>query len=156
MFIGTSSKIQNDLIQLVADVMTEAMKAEVRKTPFVSVMVDETTDVSNTAQMSYVLRYTTDSGVKERFFQFGNVSGDKCAEAIAGQVLEFLEDCDCTDKVIAQCYDGAAVMASGLNGVQAKIKEKIPQALFTHCYVHSLNLVMSQGAAKIKECKIFF
>lgn len=125
-FIGTSSKIQNDLIQSVADVMTEAMKAEVRKTPFVSVMVDETTDVCNTAQMSYVLRHTTDGGVKERFFQFGNVSGDKRAEAIAGQVLEFLE------AVIAQCYDGAAVMASGLNGVQAKINEKIPQALFLY------------------------
>ena len=40
-------------------------------------MVDETTDVSNTAQMSYVLRYATDSGEKERFFQYGDVSGDK-------------------------------------------------------------------------------
>ncbi|KAK0154265.1 Protein ALP1-like [Merluccius polli] len=49
------------------------MREEVRNMPFVSVMVDETTDVSNTAQMSYVLRYTTDSGVKERFFQFGDV-----------------------------------------------------------------------------------
>ena len=47
-------------------------------------------------------------------------------------------------------------MASGLNGVQAKIKEKIPQALFVHCYAHSLNLVMSKSAAKIKECKTFF
>lgn len=155
-FIGTSSKIQNDLIQSVAEVMTEEMKEEVRNTPFVSVMVDETTDVSNTSQMSYVLRYTTDSGLKERFFKFDDVSGDKRAEAIAGHVLEFLEDCACTNKVIAQCYDGAAVMASGLNGVQAKIKEKIPQALFVHCYAHSLNLVMSQSAAKIKECKIFF
>ena len=49
-FIGTSSKTQNDLIQLVADVMTEAMREEVRNIPFVSVMVDGTTDVSNTAQ----------------------------------------------------------------------------------------------------------
>lgn len=155
-FTGTSSKIQNDLIQSVADVMTEAMREEVIKTPFVSVMVDETTDVSNTAQMSYVLRYTTDGGVKERFFQYGDVSGDKRADAIAGHVWQFLEDCACTNKVIAQCYDGAAVMASGLNGVQAKIKEKIPQALFVHCYAHSLNLVMSQSAAKIKQCKVFF
>ena len=66
--------------------MTEAMREEVRNTPFVSVMVDETTDVSNTTQMSYVLRYTTDGGVKEHLFQFGDVSGDKRTEAIAGQV----------------------------------------------------------------------
>lgn len=68
--------------------MTEAMKAEVRKTTFVSVMVDETTDVCNTAQMSYVLHYTTGGGVKESFFQFDNVSGDEHAEVIAGQVAE--------------------------------------------------------------------
>lgn len=47
-------------------------------------------------------------------------------------------------------------MASGINGVQALIKQSIPQALFVHCYAHTLNFVMSQGAAKIKECKIFF
>ena len=81
--------------------------------------------------------------MKERFFQYGDVSGDKRAEAISGQVWEFLEDCACTNKVIAQCYDGTAVMAPGLKGVQAKIKEIIPQALFVHCYAHSLNLVMS-------------
>lgn len=136
--------------------MTDAMREEVRNTPFVSVMVDETTDVSHTAQMSYVLRYTTDGNVKERFFQLADVSGDKRAEAIAAEVLKLLEGCACTNKVVAQCYDGAAVMASGLNGVQAKVKEKIPQALFIHCYAHTLKLVMSQSASKIKECKIFF
>ena len=94
--------------------------------------------------------------MKERFFQYGDVSGDKRAEAIAGLVWEFLEDCACTNKVIAQCYDGTAVMAPGLKGVQAKIKEIIPQALFVHCYAHSLNLVMPQSAAKMKKCKIFF
>ncbi|XP_056145441.1 kelch-like protein 41a isoform X1 [Lampris incognitus] len=155
-FMGTSSSIQNDLIQSVADVMTEAMRDEVKKTPFVSIMVDETTDIGNAARMSYVLRYAHDGGVKERFFKYDDVSGDKRAEAVAGRVLEFLEGCECAAKVVAQCYDGAAVVASGLNAVQAKIKEKIPQALFVHCYAHSLNLVMSQGTAKIKECKVFF
>ncbi|CAK6953275.1 zinc finger MYM-type protein 1-like [Scomber scombrus] len=47
-------------------------------------------------------------------------------------------------------------MASGLNGVQNRVKDTVPQALFVHCYALTLNLVMSQGASKIKECKIFF
>ncbi|KAJ4939300.1 hypothetical protein JOQ06_028750 [Pogonophryne albipinna] len=37
--------------------MTDSMKEELRKAPFVAVMLDETTDISNVAQMSYVLRY---------------------------------------------------------------------------------------------------
>lgn len=57
---------------------------------------------------------------------------------------------------MAQCFDGAAVMASGLNRVQAKVKERAPMALFIHCYAHRLNLVLTQGASKLKECKVFF
>ncbi|XP_078146200.1 zinc finger MYM-type protein 1-like [Centroberyx gerrardi] len=155
-FSGTSSKIQNDLISAVASVITESMKEEVRKAPFVAIMLDETTDISNVAQMSYVLRYVTEDGVKERFFKYEDVTEDKRAQAIATRLLEFLQGFGCVDKVVAQCYGGAAVMASGLNGVQAKVKETIPQALFVHCYAHTLNLVMAQGASKIRECKVFF
>ena len=154
-FIGTSSQIQNDLISAVADVLNDAIKEEINKTPFVSLMMDETSDVSNAAQLSLVLRYVTDSGIKERFIKMVDVSGNKRAADLATLAFEFLEEYGCTDKLIAQCYDGAPVMASGLNGVQAKVKEKIPDALFIHCYAHVLNLVLSQGVAKIKECKIF-
>ena len=34
-------------------------------------------------------------------------------------------------------------MSSGKEGVQAKIKEISPLALFTHCYAHCLNLSMA-------------
>ena len=68
-FTGTSGKIQNDIINAVSDVLNDAIKKEIDQTKFVAVMVDETTDFSNTAQLSYVLRYVTDMGVKERFLK---------------------------------------------------------------------------------------
>lgn len=75
-----------------------------------------------------------------RFIRFEDVSSGKRADGIATFILGFLEEYECSlDKVVAQCYDGAAVMASGINGVQAKIKEK------AHCHTHSLNLVLTQG-----------
>ncbi|KAJ3581470.1 hypothetical protein NHX12_016607 [Muraenolepis orangiensis] len=119
-FIGTSSQIQNDLISAVAEVMGEIIKEEISKAPFVALMLDETSDVSNAAQLSFVLRFVTDSGVKERFVKFEDVTGKKRAEDVAALALGFLEEHGCMDKLVAQCYDGAAVMASGLNGVQAK------------------------------------
>ena len=156
MFCGTSGKIQNDLINAIAEVMGEEMKREINKAPSVAVMVDETTDVSNAAQLALVLRYVTDTGVKERFVRFEDVTSGKRADDITALIVCFLEECECLDKVVAQCYDGAPVMSSGLNGVQAKVKERAPMALFIHCYAHRLNLVLSQGASKLKECKIFF
>lgn len=126
-FTGTSGKIQNDLINAVAEVLNDAIKKEINNTKFVAVMVDETTDFSNTAQLSFVLRYVTDTGVKERFLKFEDVTERKRAHDLAASVLEVLGSYDCKTKLVAQCYDGAAVMASGLNGVQARVKEEIPQ-----------------------------
>ena len=40
------------------------------------------------------------------------------------------------DKLVAQTYDGATVMASHLNGLQAKVREVAPCATFVHCFVH--------------------
>jgi hypothetical protein len=59
-------------------------------------------------------------------------------------------------KLIAQTYDAAAVMASQDAGVQAKIREQYPNAVFVHCYVHRLHLVLAQSASFIEEVKAFF
>ncbi|KAG2468179.1 ZMYM1 protein, partial [Polypterus senegalus] len=60
------------------------------------------------------------------------------------------------EKLVAQTYDGAAVFASSLNGLQAKVKVIAPSAVFVHCYAHRLNLVLSQGAKCLPESRIFF
>jgi small basic protein len=67
-----------------------------------------------------------------------------------------LRDFECGPKLIAQTYDGAVVMASQHAGVQAKIREQYPNAIFVHCYVHRLNLVLAQSVSFIKEVKVFF
>ena len=67
-----------------------------------------------------------------------------------------LKTTGCVQKLIAQTYDGASVMASSLNGVQAKVKSFAPMAIFTHCYAHKLNLVLAKSTDNIQQCKIFF
>lgn len=149
--MGTSGRIQNDLINAVAEVLNDAIKTEISQARFVAIMVDETSDLSNSAQLSYVLRYITeDKGVKERFLKFEDVTDKKQANDLVALIIKILESYDCKTKLVAQYYDGAAVMASGLNGVHALVKETITQALFVHCYAHTLNLVMSQGVSKIR------
>ena len=59
------------------------------------------------------------------------------------------------EKLVTQTYDGASVMSSELNGVQAKIKEDVPKAMFLHWYAHKLNLVLSHSAKCMPECKAF-
>lgn len=87
LFRVTSSKIKNNLISAIAEVMGEKIKREIKKATFVADMVDETTDVSTASQPSLVLRYVTDTDVKERFVRFDVVSSGKWADDIAAHII---------------------------------------------------------------------
>ena len=65
------------------------------------------------------------------------------ATMISRKILESLSDPSISldpSNIRGQAYDGASVMSSGKEGVQAKIKEISPLALFTHFYAHCLNV----------------
>ena len=42
----------------------------------------------------------------------------------------------------SQGYDGASVMSGRCSGVQQRIMEVAPQAIYIHCFAHILNLVL--------------
>jgi hypothetical protein len=70
--------------------------------------------------------------------------------------LKIADEFQLADKLIAQTYDGAAVMAGHLSGLCTRVLEKFPKALFVHCFAHRLNLVLQQVCMNIKECRVFF
>ena len=84
------------------------------------------------------------------------MSDDRRASAIAQYVLEILQKFNSVEKLVAQNYDGASVTSSELNGVQAKTKEDVSEAMLLHCYAHKLNLVLLHSAKCMPECKAFF
>ena len=70
------------------------------------------------------------------------------AEAIATTLLEYLEretlnfqDCR------GQSYDNASTMSGKYSGMQARLKEVNPFALYIPCSGHSLNLVGTAAAS---------
>jgi hypothetical protein len=61
-FRGLSLEIQNDIIVSVSECMVREIKREVSETAFVSSVVDEATDISMKAQVSFALRYVSKNG----------------------------------------------------------------------------------------------
>lgn len=155
-FRGTSPAIQNDIIHAIRDVIIDEIKEEVSSATFTSIMLDESSDISCKSQLSTVLRFVKDGAACERFVGFTDVSSDRTAEGLFAHVTSFVEEFNISDRLVGQTYDGAAVMSSHLNGLQAKVLESYPKALFTHCYAHVLNLVLQQCLSNIKDCRIFF
>ena len=58
--------------------------------------------------------------------------------------------------LVAQGYDGAAVMSSSKNGVQSKIREKYPNATYVHCRSHVLNLAIASGCRNVPSVRNLF
>jgi hypothetical protein len=83
--------------------------------------------------------------VVERFFGFYDISSGRTSEDLFKLLMENFAKFNMKEKLVAQPYDGAAVMVGELNGLQRKIKD-VAQATFTHCYAHDvLNLVLSKS-----------
>ena len=58
--------------------------------------------------------------------------------------------------IVSQGYDGASVMSGKCSGVQQRIKEVAPQALYVHCYAHCLNLALVDTTRSIADASDFF
>ncbi|CAH1100888.1 unnamed protein product [Psylliodes chrysocephalus] len=72
------------------------------------------------------------------------------------KLFVIISSLECGSNLVAQSYDGAAVMAGHLGGLQARVKEKFKHAIFVHCIANRPNLVLSQSMDNIEDCKVFF
>ena len=157
----TSKTIQKEIVHIYAGKIKQRLTVELREKnlPF-TIMADEVTDpYANQEILSVCLRFVDLSSpqnphIKECLIAFMNLERAN-ASTISQKKKESLTDKDvCLDptNIRGQAFDGAAVMSSGIAGVQAKIKEVAPLAMYTHCYSHCLNLSIG-AACKVQEVR---
>lgn len=73
-FTGTSSSIQNEIIECVGKYMLKEIAKEVEEAPYAAVLMDETTDTGRLAQLSCALRYVKKNGKHWGFLRNPNLS----------------------------------------------------------------------------------
>ncbi|GLV39564.1 hypothetical protein CBL_08371 [Carabus blaptoides fortunei] len=70
-FTGLLTRIQNVLIQSVANIILEEIKNEINAAKFVSIIINESTDLCHRSQLATIFRYVTNAGtIVERFVGF--------------------------------------------------------------------------------------
>ena len=151
--------IQNELIQCISGIMLSTMVQEIKKCKYFSLILDCTPDVSHIEQLSVVIRIVTveeDPRVKEHFLGF-LVAEDSTGESLSALILKRLEELDIAfDDCRGQSYDNGANMKGKNKGVQARLLQLNPRALFMPCGAHTLNLVISDAAKSSKDAISFF
>ena len=148
----TSHEIQNEILSIMAQAILRRLVRHIQSSVFFTLMVDETTDISNREQVVLVFRWVEDDlTVHEDFFglyQMDTIDARTLFQLIKDTLLRMnlsLEHCR------GQCYDGASVMSGIRNGVAKLISDEEPSAVYTHCYGHSLNLAVKDT---VKGCKL--
>ena len=76
-FTGVYSEIQNDLIECIDSIIQDQIDKEIENCRFLSIPVDETTDVSTKEQLSVIIRLDREGEIVERFLKSFYVSSDR-------------------------------------------------------------------------------
>ncbi len=150
--VYTSPEIQNEMIKTLGIKVLRDIASDLQNSPFICIMVDETTDISNREQSTIVIRWVAeDFQVYEEFIGVYNVPSINSATLVS-MIKDVMVRMNLSiNRIRGQCYDGASAMKGSKGGVATQIRELEPRAVYTHCYGHSLNLAASDT---LKESKL--
>ncbi|CAB3981169.1 zinc finger MYM-type 1-like [Paramuricea clavata] len=118
-FTGVSPEIQSDLINCLDSVIDDEILKQINDCTFMSVQVDEASDVSTKEQVSMIVRLDKDNEIVERQLGLVDARMNRNAAAISQVVKDKLgQYSNIKEKLIMQTHDGASVMSGHINGVQ--------------------------------------
>lgn len=121
----TSPSIQNELLEIMANMILRKIKISLSGKQF-SIMVDETSNISNTEQLVFCLRYVDEDLTKhEEFIGLYDMDSTTAENVIQDILLRLsLQMSSCR----GQCYDCAGSMAGCRTGVATTIEQQEPGA----------------------------
>ena len=95
------------MIKSIFDATYTLLKTEIQSAEFISIILNESVDISLKNQLSVVFRYTKESEIIERFIKFIDVSEDCMPDWLFREIETVIEEFNISGKLIGLTYDGA-------------------------------------------------
>lgn len=148
----TSPEIQNEVLKIMALSVLRNIIHSIHSSFFLTVMIDETTDISNKEQVVVCFRWVDKAlEAHEEFISLQQVEST-VSTALVAVIHDVLARLNVSiNKIRGQCYDGASAMCGSQGGVATLIQREEPRAIYIHCYGHALNLACGDA---VKKCEL--
>ncbi|XP_037876693.2 52 kDa repressor of the inhibitor of the protein kinase [Bombyx mori] len=161
-----SKTVQNELIDVCAEIIQENILQNVREAKYFSILFDETTDISHISQLSLSFRYLHDGIIKEHFVTFCDTydalrreENKKDIEPrLTGVALAKIVQYLCTkfNLDLSWCVgigtDSCSVMASDTKGAVQELMKIAIHAKRCPCNNHVLNNSLARSS-KVVSCR---
>ena len=148
----SANTVKRRIEEMAEDIENQVIKM-VKNSPFYSIQLDESTDVSNKALLLCFVRVECEGELQEELLCSLNLPGKTTSfEIFKALDRYFLEHKIEWKKCIGICVDGAANMAGHRSGVVARVKNvSHPDILSTHCIIHREQLVAKKMSPELHE-----
>lgn len=126
--------------EVMADTVKEDLIEKLKKVNSVSLAIDESTDVTDMAQLALFVRFLDESAgiFREELLSVLPLAGSTRGEDIFNAIKTFFEGNDIPiNKVTSLLTDGAPAMMGRSSGVAARMKVVCPGLLSFHCIIHN-------------------
>lgn len=140
----TSKTSAEEFVQCISDYLEDGFKDRLLAASEFSLLTDETTDISDRAELSIFIRYVNSDThkVNEEFLGMVEVVGSKGAEALFNIICEVLENKGIDmNKMMFNGMDGTNTMSGERSGLQRRFRHRVPHTKYTNCRCHKLALV---------------